>query len=122
MVTKLDSEFINAYYSIRGVVIPEIGLIEIAIYYPDKYGKKTAPELKSSTEAASDYLMIIKSYLRFYGIPITIESLTASYDWGIGNLRKNGLYKAPYAVKRLIGEIRHLMQPQAEQLDTLVDK
>jgi hypothetical protein len=119
MMQNFDSEFLNAYKSLKGYLIPPEGLIELSKYFPERYGK--VPVNLLTDEAGAEYLSIIRSYLRFYRIPITMESITASYDWGFGNMRKNGLYQAPIKVKQLMAEMRHLLQPQAEQLDNIVD-
>lgn len=124
MIPDFDAEFLKAYYEIRKYVISEDGLIEVANYYPDRYGKYTGKEVSFnpalSQRAGEDYLKIIRGYLRFYKIPMTMESITAAYDWGFGNLRKNGLYKAPRRTKALIGKMRTTLQPQAESLDSQV--
>ena len=125
MQLNFDEEFLTAYKDFRGSYITEEGLVELTNYYPEKYGRHTVNDFKDpvlSREAGKDFLVIIKSYLRYYRIPMTMESLVAAYEWGIGNLRKNGLYKAPRAVKRLIADMRHTLAPQAIDLDADADK
>lgn len=123
---KIEDEFIRAYSEFTKQYFPEDALWELANYFPEKYGIHTAEDFMRnpdlSLEGARDYLQIVRSYLIYYRIPMTIESLTAAYEWGTGNLRKNGLYKAPRRVKQLIAQIRHSLQPQAEMLELNYNK
>jgi len=58
-------------------------------------------------KAGRDYLVILKNYLRIKGIPVTLENLLAAYNWGIGNLAKFGLARAPRATRRFIEQIKN---------------
>lgn len=94
---------------------------DLVAFYPEKYLNQeyeTAMlEPNFAMEAGKDYLSVIKSYLRFYKIPITFESLVGAYAWGIANLKQYGIEGAPNEIKYYMAKIRHLKQPQAEALD-----
>lgn len=115
---NLTDEFIRVYLE-SSPDIPQDAWLELARYYPDTYGKLTKNDMGAKiTQAGKDYLLIIKTYLIYYKIPITIESLTSAFEWGMGNLRKNGLYNAPIKVKQLMARIRHSLEPQAQMLES----
>jgi hypothetical protein len=114
---NLVDEFLKAYLEKRED-IPLDAWLELARYFPERYGNLPKTEMsRMVTQAGKDYLQILKTYLIYYKIPITIESITAGFDWGMGNLRKNGLYNAPIRVKQLIAQIRHSLEPQALMME-----
>ena len=133
----LDREFFNALVDIessgnpkafdeasgaRGLTqITPIAWDDLAAHHPEKYSKLNyekdmfKPEI--AMEAGKDYLNILKKYLIHYQMPVTMENLVASYNWGIGNLRKKGLENAPDETKNYIEKMRLALQPQSNQLD-----
>lgn len=110
-MTNLDYEILRALEEIEGLKIPEQAIGELKAYYPNIALK---PDLIS--EARQKYITIVKTYLIFYHIPLTIESIVAAYLWGIGNLKENGLDKTPSNIKNIIALVRHQLEPQADEL------
>jgi hypothetical protein len=94
---------------------------EIAARYPEKYRGRKYPQAlldpSISLDAGRDYIELVKQYLIYYKLPITIETLTATYNCGISKLVKGGIENIPDDVKYYARVIRHRMQPQAETLD-----
>ena len=56
--------------------------------------------------AGRDYLIILKNYLRIKGIPVTLENLLAAYNWGIGNLARFGIDRAPRETRQFIAKVK----------------
>jgi len=112
----------NPETNARGLTqITPIAWQDLTVRYPERYSKLKferdmfKPDV--ALQAGKDYLEILKGYLKHYGIPITMDNLIAGYNWGIGNLKEFGLENAPAETKKYIGKMRHLLQPQSEQLD-----
>lgn len=61
-------------------------------------------------KAAVDYIKILKGYLRTYKIPDTTENILGSYNWGVGNVKNNGLEKAPKETRDYIVKILNYMR------------
>lgn len=59
--------------------------------------------------AGADYLNVLVKYLKANQLPVTPDNLLASYNWGIGNLKKMGLGKAPKETRDYIQKIKKLM-------------
>lgn len=57
-------------------------------------------------KAVRDYIIILKQYLKINGRPVTLENVLAAYNWGIGNLNKYGISRAPGTTRRFIGKIK----------------
>jgi len=107
-------------------MISNLAWKELVAYYPEIYSGHKFPgalfDPQIAFSAGEDYLRIVRSYLLHYKIPITIESLTASYIWGVSNLREHGLEKAPDDVKYYIAQLRHRLEPTAWNLDVDAQK
>ncbi|MEW6075499.1 MAG: lytic transglycosylase domain-containing protein [Candidatus Omnitrophota bacterium] len=101
----------NRFTKARGLTqITPIAWKELKRHYRAKYAGLTYrkdiynPEI--AREAGRDYLYILQKYLQAKGIPVTLDNLLASYVWGIGNLSRYGLQKAPRVVKNYISSIK----------------
>ena len=87
---------------------------DLVKFYPEVYKKldyKTdifKPDV--SRRATSDYLNIINKYLTNYKIPTTPENVLASYNWGIGNVKKYGVTNAPKETKNYIQKILNIIK------------
>lgn len=117
---NFKSEFVRTYLEAKEKLPAEIW-VDLARYFPERYGKMdktTITRSDTSVQAGEEYLDILKSYLIYYRIPVIMETIVAAFDWGIGNLRKYGLYNAPNEVKHLIALMRHSLQPHADMMET----
>jgi hypothetical protein len=117
---NFTDDFLDAFKSMAGYSLPADALLELVAFYPDRYGKLKGKDFQKpdiSILGSKDYLEIVKMYVRFYKLPMTIEVVCAVYDWGIDNLVNKGLNKAPKRLKELIGKMRHSLEPMAKMLD-----
>lgn len=82
--------------------------------YPHKYRKLSyrrdiyKPHI--ATEAGRDYLNLLKRYLKAKRIPVTLDNLLAAYNWGINNLGRFGLHRAPRQTRRYIAKIKSILE------------
>jgi len=87
---------------------------DLVTYYPEKYRKFNyrrdifKPEV--AREAGRDYLKILRRYLRAKRIPATLDNLLAAYNWGITNLDRFGLKRAPRQTRRYIAKIKSILE------------
>ena len=110
-MTNLDYEILRALEEIEGVKLPAQAITELKEYYPELILK---PDLIS--DARNKYITIVKTYLVYYRIPLTIESIVSAFLWGAGNLKTNGLENTPANIKNVIALVRHQLEPQADAL------
>lgn len=59
-------------------------------------------------EAGKDYLYIIQKYLKAKKIPLTLDHMLAAYVWGIENVSRHGIEKAPRVVKKYVSNVKNL--------------
>lgn len=82
--------------------------------YPAKYKhlkyKKDIFRPKIARQAGMDYLEVLRYYLEKEKIPVTLDNLLAAYNWGIRNLSRLGLRRAPLETRNYIRKIRILLQ------------
>lgn len=117
---NFDDEFLRAFSEVAEYQLPAEAIDELMLYKPEFYStltKKDYNKPEISQQAVRDYLSIVKSYLIFYRIPITLESLTSAYEWGITNLKEKGLEKSPVRVKRYITKIKFKLQATQQMLE-----
>lgn len=117
---NFDQEFLAAFQEVAGYTIPNMAMEELINYYPGVYGGLTPKDWKKPENlhrACRDYIKIVRNYLISSRMPVTIENLTAVYDWGMANLRSSGIEKAPARVKRYIAQIKHKLQAQDELIE-----
>ena len=87
---------------------------DLVVYYPYKYRKLNyrrdiyRPDV--AREAGKDYLNLLKRYLRSKRIPLTLDNLLAAYNWGIHNLGRFGLHRAPRQTRKYIAKIRSILE------------
>jgi soluble lytic murein transglycosylase-like protein len=87
---------------------------DLVANYPRKYRKLNyrrdiyRPDV--AREAGKDYLGLLKRYLRTKRIPLTLDNLLAAYNWGIHNLGKFGLDRAPRQTRKYIAKIRSILE------------
>ncbi len=122
-----DPNAFNEKSGARGLTqLRQIAWDDLVEHFPERYAgldfKRDMFKPEIAIQAGRDYITIIRRYLRNYGMPETMDNILAAYNWGIGNLRKQGLENAPQQTKDYIEKIRHLLQPQAEQMDNLYYK
>lgn len=51
----------------------------------------------------------IPQMLSHYGIPVTLDNVLASYNWGVGNLKNKGLSEAPKETTSYIETIKSIL-------------
>ena len=118
----MDEKFINALISIESANNPLAhnkktggrGLTQITPRawqdlvrcFPEKYHHLNYPRDIFSPiiarAAGSDYLRIIKRYLKKKDIPVTVDTVIAAYNWGIGNLSRRGVPRMPRETRKYI--------------------
>lgn len=87
---------------------------DLVANYPKKYRKLKyrqdiyRPDV--AREAGKDYLKLLKRYLRAKRIPLTLDNLLAAYNWGINNLGRFGLHRAPRQTRRYIAKIKSILE------------
>jgi soluble lytic murein transglycosylase-like protein len=87
---------------------------DLVANYPYKYRKLTyrrdiyRPDV--AREAGKDYLKLLKRYLRAKRIPVTLDNMLAAYNWGINNLNRFGLKRAPRQTRRFIAKIKSILE------------
>ena len=111
-MTNLDYEILEALESITGLELSRYALEELNEYYPETDFRN----IDSFADARRKYMTIVKAYLIFYRIPLTIESICSAFLWGTGNLKNKGLENTPAQFKAIIAKVRHYLEPQAEAL------
>lgn len=86
---------------------------DLTVHYPKKYKElnyeRDIFKPTVARHAGRDYLSVLVKYLNNYGIPITMDNLLASYNWGVGNLKKKGLKKAPKETQNYIEAIKGIL-------------
>jgi len=99
----------------RGLTqITPVAWEDLTMHHPDVYGNLNyeqdifKPEV--AKRAGTDYLNVLQKYLRAYKIPVTMENILAAYNWGVGNLKKQGMEKAPKETRDYIQKIKALME------------
>lgn len=99
----------------RGLTqITPIAWEDLVMHYPQVYGNLNyeqdvfKPEI--AKRAGTDYLNVIQKYLKAYNIPTTLDNVLAAYNWGVGNLKKLGMEKAPKETRDYIQKIKTLME------------
>jgi len=99
----------------RGLTqITPVAWEDLTMHHPDVYGNLNyeqdifKPEV--AKRAGTDYLNVLQKYLRAYKIPVTMENVLAAYNWGVGNLKKQGMEKAPKETRDYIQKIKALME------------
>ena len=113
-MTNLDYDILRALDESGQTGLPNGASAELRNYYPDL--REDLNDRNFITDARSKYLIIIKMYLIFYHIPLTIESIVSAFLWGIKNLRTEGLENTPSNIKSIIAKVRHYLEPQADML------
>ena len=87
---------------------------DLVTYYPHKYRhlnyRRDIYNPEVAMNAGRDYLVLLKHYLRAKKIPVTLETLLAAYNWGINNLGRFGLHRAPRQTRRYIAKIRSILE------------
>lgn len=101
----------NRITKARGLTqITPVAWKELKRHYRSKYAglnyRKDIYNPQVAREAGKDYLYILQKYLQSKGIPVTLDNLLAAYVWGIGNLSRYGLQKAPRVVRNYIARIK----------------
>jgi soluble lytic murein transglycosylase-like protein len=87
---------------------------DLVANYPKKYRKLKyrrdiyRPDV--AREAGKDYLNLLKRYLKTKRIPVTLDNLLAAYNWGINNLGRFGLHRAPRQTRRYIAKIKSILE------------
>jgi soluble lytic murein transglycosylase-like protein len=117
-----DPKAFNEAQGARGLTqITPIAWDDLVAHYPDQYKDLNyerdiwKPEI--AIKAGNDYIKLVQQYLKTYKMPINVENIVSAYNWGIGNTKKFGVHNAPAETKAYIAKVRHLLQPQAEQMD-----
>lgn len=110
-----DPSAFNKGSGARGLTqITPIAWQDLLAHYPKKYSKLNyqtdifKPEV--ARMAGTDYLGIINNYLRAYKLQQSLENLLGAYNWGIGNVRKLGIEKAPPETINYITKIKGLLK------------
>lgn len=87
---------------------------DLVTYYPHKYRslnyRQDIYNPKVAREAGKDYLNLLKHYLRSKRIPVNLDNLLAAYNWGINNLGRFGLSRAPRQTRRYIAKIKSILE------------
>jgi soluble lytic murein transglycosylase-like protein len=110
-----DPGAVNEATGARGLAqITPIAWKDLVQWHPEKYGgldyERDIFNPEVATEAARDYLAIIMRYLDNANLPVNLDNVLASYNWGIGNLKEKGLNKAPKETREYIAKIRALLE------------
>jgi soluble lytic murein transglycosylase-like protein len=99
----------------RGLTqITPVAWRDLVANYPHKYRKLNyrrdiyRPDV--AQEAGKDYLNLLRRYLRVKRIPVTLDNLLAAYNWGINNLNRFGLKRAPRQTRRYIAKIKSILE------------
>jgi len=132
MREALDNEFISAFIEVgrsqnpvnNGVGISNItptAWKDLNAHFPERYAGLTLERDMKKEEvalpAAQDYFQILKNYMVSKRIPMTMDNLVGAYTWGVSNVEKVGIENAPEEVKNYIAKMRHILEPQAVELD-----
>lgn len=86
---------------------------DLVRHFPKKYNHLVyrrdifSPHIAKA--AGNDYLLIIQHYLKKKDIPVTLDTVIAVYNWGIGNLRQHGLPRMPLETQQYIKKMEIIL-------------